>query len=117
MSIRLTEQQIDTALAWWSDKLGAGYFRDPDDVPSAESVFAFRLELSGLLHEPFEQYHDARLSVDYEPKGMLASAAMKAGISDRIWPRKTVMWFNANDHVSVRYGRGAPIETLLGDPQ
>ncbi|RLC75951.1 MAG: hypothetical protein DRJ03_29450 [Chloroflexi bacterium] len=132
--MKLTQEQIEAAVAWWMDKLRVpkldtlGPGRRGDDPaalaemmaamaprPDAECIAAFGVALKAAL-EQWEGYDPCILAVDYHPGPLLAKAAEEAGLDPSditLFPWKTCMWLRNDGSVTVRYGYGAPEKTIL----
>lgn len=92
------------AADWWAERFQKDEHRE-----------AFRVELLRLLNA--EGPHDIRLSVDYDPEGLLLEAIQNIGIpcsgsmfsADGLLPRKTFMRVKAQS-CEWKRGYGAPFE-------
>lgn len=128
-----TEIQIEKAANWWADKLenckhsglseaerksgkNKGYeigesmmmlLKNSSKVTN-EQVEKFKVKLKEIIKDKEPRY----LGVDYSPCNELAEALLFAGIAlDYTLPIKSYMYFH-EEKVEVRYGYGAPIQTL-----
>lgn len=130
-------EQIAAAAQWWADRLvsckqsglSEEERRDPGNrayefgellmklgkptvIP--EQIDLFRLALISNIERahPYEQHC---ISVDYHPDRVLEDALMSAQIPvANAMPIKTTMWLRDDGTVAVRYGYGAPVETIYG---
>lgn len=76
---------IDVAVAWWVDAL-----RGRDGV-SADSLASFARTLGEDLSTRLEQTYRVYLEVNFQPKGILRTAALAAGLNVDAFPRGATM--------------------------
>jgi len=142
--VKLTEKQIDVAVAWWLKALENPKFdtlgktrgnpeADPQGsvamaeimattlhrAPASESMQRFEEALRTALQREFRSGWDAELDSDYGPTGLLGEVANQArlpGAGIATFPWKATMQFE-NGGVRVSCGYGAPWEELLASEE
>lgn len=125
------KKEIEAAVQWWCEILSEEPKQDNGDAlqsifitlnsrgaktPDEEQVKQFGDILFNLLYHDFNINWDEKcpmrgsglrcLSVDYAPEGHLETAARKAGIDERRFPVKTIMWIDPGS-ITVAVGYGA----------
>lgn len=129
-------KQVEAAVNWWADKLtackqsglSAEERRDPANQSYQLAEMLMILSKPKVTNEQIDKFKESLstqieakkpycLSVDYGPDMVLGRALADAGIDAGMGtlPIKTTMWLD-DDKVTVRYGYGAPVETIFPAP-
>ena len=123
----LTDEQIEKAVNWWTERIKQPTFDAGADSPEMKlaetmaqmltstvaegSIDKFKNALRSALknkdYYPFQGIH-----TDYHPDPILFEAAKDAGISSNNFPWKTSMYFRDDGSVQVSLGYGAALEDL-----
>jgi len=129
---RLTDEQIEKAVNWWSEKIQAPSFSALSSAErqmennrpvamaemqaqslvkdiSSKSIDRFKAVLKRNLNQSNGR---VSLSVDYHPSKMLSESAKEAGIPLTNFPWKTSMQFHDDGSTTVRCGYGAESVTI-----
>ena len=129
--MKLTDDQILTAVNWWESKLLRPKF-DNGDSSGVASMLAIMLHSTNVdyakvnafgekLLDKLIQYSSAGrapsgLHVDYDPCHFMSPIADEVGIDGKCFPWKTDLYFHVNGAISVRCGHGASEEYILESP-
>lgn len=129
----MKSEAIEAAFQWWADKLrsckqsglSAEERIDPRNDAYQMAEMLMTISKPKVTDEQITKFSESLtakladgkiryLGVDYGPDMILRSALAESGISAEMGtlPIKTSMWLDA-DKVSVRYGYGAPEETIF----
>jgi hypothetical protein len=98
---------IEVAVAWWVDAL-----RGRDGV-SAESLASFASTLGADLSTQLDQTYRVYLEVNFQPKGLLRTAALAAGVDVDAFPPGATMSVS-DAKVEVSMSARAPYMILHG---
>lgn len=125
---KLTKEQIDKAVNWWSNIIQNPKFDNGDTStagatgfmlatlardqckPTEAQINDFKKHLKNIL-ENAEELPYRGLFCDYHPEAPLSEAAEKSGISEMNFPWKTRMWFR-DEKVIVSCGYKADLVEL-----
>lgn len=129
--MKLTDDQILTAVNWWENKLLRPKF-DNGDSSGVASMLAIMLHSTNVdyakvnafgekLLDKLIQYSGAGLApsclrVDYDPCHFMSPIADEVGIDGKCFPWKTDLYFHVNGAITVRCGHGASEEYILESP-
>lgn len=126
--MKLTDQQVEALVNWWTDRLRAPKFDNGGTDPA--NMMAQMLASMNAAHtrpsdDGLEEFGSALrerlsgddaphyLTVDYGPDSNLRAAASAGSIDASRFPWKTTAWVNENGSVKATCGYGAPRETIL----
>jgi len=100
-------EHVITGVEWWVERL---------QRPREEQLLEFRLVLldAVLVAIKMGGVSSFAIGTDYEPKNELAHAAEVAGISEHLFPKKTMVFINECG-VRVREGYGKPLRRIGGE--
>ena len=126
--MKLTDDQILTAVNWWQENLRRPKFDNGEH--GTASIMAVLLhsqsvddrKVSAFCEKLMEKLEAASaaglaptdLSVDYDPCHFMSPIAHEVGIPGKCFPWKTHMYFHVNGDITVRCGYGATEEYILG---